>query len=123
MPRILIAEDDDKLSRMYKALLEREGFDIETADTGSLALFRIDQAHIDLVLLDMMMLGQSGLDVLKELNLHPVSPRPKIVVMSNIDNPSIIDQARAEGIDGYVVKSNVEPEQIIAYIKQILADK
>jgi len=108
---------------MYKALLEREGFDTETADTGSLALFRIDQNHIDLVLLDMMMLGQSGLDVLKELNQHPVSPRPKIVVMSNIDNPSIIDQARAEGIDGYMIKSNVEPEQIIAFVKQILAGK
>ena len=123
MPRILIAEDDDRLSRMYKAMLEKEGFDTETADTGSLALFRIDQSHIDLVLLDMMMLGESGLDVLKELNLHPVSPRPKIVVFSNIDNPSIIEQARAEGIDGYMVKSNVEPEQVISYIKEILAGK
>ncbi len=121
MPRILVAEDDDALSRMYLALLSREGFEVEAADTGALTLFRIEQDKIDLILLDMMMPGESGLDVLKELNKNPTGPRPKIIVTSNIDNPSIIAQAKAEGIDGYFVKSNVEPEEIVSYIKKVLA--
>lgn len=74
MPRLLLADDDPELTQMLKEYLEALGFQIETAADGIQALKRATESDFDLIILDVMMPGRNGLDVLRELRTVKVTP-------------------------------------------------
>ena len=71
-PRVLIIDDEDRIRQACIRLLSEEGCDADEADNGIRGLKMIEQDHYDIVLLDLMMPGLSGLDVLSDLKTrHP----------------------------------------------------
>ncbi|MDB5179038.1 MAG: DNA-binding response regulator [Patescibacteria group bacterium] len=120
MPSVLYVEDTETMQNMYGFALKREGFDVTITGTAGEALARIDEHQYDIILLDMMLSGMSGMDFLQAANLRAKSPGTKIVVLSNVDNPNIVDKVRAFGVSAYLIKADYEPQTLVVYLKNLL---
>lgn len=121
MPSILLIEDTPEMQRVYQFGLEHEGFSVEVVGSAGEGLTHVESGHYDIILLDLMLMGMSGLDFLAQSNIRAKAPATKVVVLTNVDNPEIVERVKAHGVDGYLVKSNTDPTQVATYLKQLLA--
>ena len=104
MSRILIVEDNEPNRDMLSRRLERQGYSTERAEDGPSALDIIASQPIDLVLLDVMMPGMSGLEVLKEIRKsYSRLALPVIMVTAQSDNADIAE-ALSLGANDYLTK-------------------
>lgn len=119
--KILIVEDDQFLREFYQELLQTEGYTIDLAANGEVALQKITQGGYNLVMLDIMLPKKDGLQILKDLKINPPqTANGPIVVLTNLGQDSIIKQAFDFGAAGYIVKSAMNPDQILDEIKNYL---
>lgn len=119
--RILIVEDDQFLREFYVELLQSEGFIVDVAADGDVALSKAYVGGYALILLDIMLPKKDGLQVLRDLKVSP--PREAngpIVVLTNLGQDVIIKQSFALGAAGYLIKSAMNPDQVLNEIKSYL---
>jgi DNA-binding NtrC family response regulator len=84
--RILIVDDEEVLRDVLDAVLRREGFDVLSAASGEEALSLLDTEEVDLVILDVMLPGISGIDTLRAIRIsNPALPVIVITAFSSID--------------------------------------
>jgi two-component system, NarL family, response regulator NreC len=105
-------------ARGIKLLLDRED-DIEVvgeAGNGRDAVFQARALKPDVILLDVVMPGQSGIDVLP--SLLEDAPNAKVLVLSMQDDPSYVREAFAAGASGYVLKEAAD-EEVVAAVREI----
>jgi CheY-like chemotaxis protein len=121
MPSILLVEDDPTVQNMYNFVLQHEGFIVTTAASGAEALVRVEENHFDVILLDMLMTGMSGLDFLKAYDVTTKSPDTKVIALTNMQSPAVEEKAEALGVTAYLDKASYEPAQLAAYVKSVLA--
>lgn len=117
---ILLVEDDPFLHKLYKDLLTREGWTVESAVEGDVALKKIKQGGWDLVLLDVMLPKMDGFAIMD--NLKKDSSFKKnfpIIFLSNLDSSPELTKAK-ETADGYLIKSNLNPNEFLDEVKKIL---
>ncbi|MGJ3258913.1 MAG: diguanylate cyclase [Rhodospirillales bacterium] len=99
-PRVLYVEDDTFVARMAKRRLESDGFDVTLCDDGAAGLELAQSGNFDIILLDHMLPGMSGVEMLKEL-----SPEETPVVMvSGSSELSVVVEAMRVGAADYVIK-------------------
>ncbi len=116
MTRILVVEDEESFSDPLSYLLEREGYDVAVAATGPDALAEFDRSGADLVLLDLMLPGLSGVDVLRTLRQRSSVP----VIMLTAKDSEIDKVVGLEvGADDYVTKP-YSGRELLARIKAVL---
>lgn len=120
MPSVLLVEDSEAIQNMYAFGLRQEGFEVITASSAGEALARVEERQYDVVLLDMLLTGMSGLDFLTTSDIKTRSPQTKIVALSNMDNPQIIEKAQGLGVVAYLNKSQYEPPELTAFVKNLL---
>jgi diguanylate cyclase (GGDEF)-like protein len=102
--RLLIVEDDVGNRDLLQQRLARQGYSVEVAQDGPTALEKISREQYDLVLLDQMMPGMSGLDLLRLLRAtHSASELPVIMVTA-VDQSQTIVEALDRGANDYVAK-------------------
>lgn len=119
--KILIVEDDQFLREFYQELLQEEGYIVDVAAEGEGGLAKIQEIEYDLVLLDIMLPKKDGMEILKELKTHPPkSSNIKIVVLTNLGQESVIKQCFEFGADGYLIKSALNPDQVLQELKSYL---
>lgn len=125
--KILIVEDDDLLSSVYLRRLELEGFATKRVNNGRDAQAEAAKYQPDLILLDLMLPGKYGLEVLDSLRKAEETKRIKIFVFSAIAEQGLdrmYDQDRKRmleaGADEYLVKSRDLFDEVIAKIKGAL---
>lgn len=99
--KILVVEDDNDINTMLARLLERSGYDVVQAYSGTEALLHIKNDEFDLVLLDLMLPGMSGEELLQ--NIRKTKQMPVIVISAKIDKQVKIDLLRM-GADDYITK-------------------
>ena len=121
--RILLVEDETDLRDLYRDILQEEGFIVEEAKDGHEALAKMKKGGYDLVLLDILLPnGLDGLDVLKKLQQEPPEkPNGPVLILSNLDKESVIAEGVTLGIRGYLLKSDLDPGQIVKEVKNVLA--
>ena len=104
--RLLVVDDNEMNRDMLSRRLKAKGFDVQVAENGQQALDTIKEGHTDLVLLDVMMPGISGIDVLKrargEMNLSP-SDLPIIMATAKDASEDVVEALKL-GANDYVVK-------------------
>lgn len=120
--RILIVEDEQYLRELYVEILEEEGFTVESMADGRNAYSAIRKGGYDLVLLDVMLPKMDGLEILKKLKAGPKPKKPNgaIVLLTNLSKDMAITKGRAAGIDGYLIKSDLTPGEIVEKVKHYL---
>ena len=125
MPKkILIIEDERGLSEMYKMKFEKEGYAVFTAADGASGIKMAQAEAPDLILLDIVMPGLDGFDVLRALRADPKTENLKIFVFSNLGQDDEIERGLQEGADKYLIKANLTPGQLLQKIEEaLLADQ
>ena len=116
--RVLVVDDHAVVRAGLRLLLEAEG-DVEpVGEAGSAreAIFQNRSAKPDVILLDVVMPGESGLDVIPTL-LHE-RPDAKVLVLSMQDDPQYVRQAFAAGASGYVLKEAADTE-VVAAVREV----
>lgn len=116
--KILVVEDDQFLREFYQELLQGEGFIVDVAAEGETASLKVHQGGYDLVLLDIMLPKKDGLQILRELKITP--PQEKngpIVALTNLGQDVVIRQAFELGAAGYIIKSAMNPDQVLKEIQ------
>lgn len=101
---ILIVEDDEKSRRLIRDVLNHQGYETLETDRGEEALDLMREHHPDLVLLDILLPGMSGLDTVREIrNDAGIAATPVIAVTASVmDNDR--DKIRAAGFDAFEPK-------------------
>ncbi len=116
MTRILVVEDEVSFSDPLSYLLTKEGYDVAVAETGPDALLEFDRDGADLVLLDLMLPGLSGVDVCRALRQRSSVP----VIMLTAKDSEIDKVVGLElGADDYVTKP-YSSRELLARIKAVL---
>ncbi|MCE1177763.1 MAG: response regulator transcription factor [Micrococcales bacterium] len=116
MTRILVVEDEVSFSDPLSYLLRKEGYEVAVAETGPQALTEFDSAGADLVLLDLMLPGLSGVDVCRALRQRSNVP----VIMLTAKDSEIDKVVGLEiGADDYVTKP-YSSRELLARIKAVL---
>jgi DNA-binding response OmpR family regulator len=121
MAKILVVEDDQFLRELYDELLKEEGYDIDLAADGEEGLNKMSTGGYDLVLLDIMLPKIDGLEILRRLkDKHPEKPNGPVVLLTNLGQDSIIKEGFNLGASGYLIKSSMNPDQVISEVKVFL---
>lgn len=120
MKRILIVEDEKILSDMYKFKLNKEGFEVVLAIEVDEAIELAKKKKPDLVVLDVLLPKESGINYLiKTREIEDLKSIP-VLVLSNFDDNETRAQASKYGARDYLIKSNHDPKEIVAKIKELL---
>lgn len=113
MPKkILFIEDDVGFYNLFSAALTMKGYEVIHVAEGSQAFEKVQQEQPDLVLLDIIMPGMSGLDVLKELKESDDTKGIKVIMLTNFGTDDNINKAMELGADDYLMKYNVVPSEL-----------
>jgi two-component system phosphate regulon response regulator PhoB len=117
--RILIVEDEESLAIMLRYNLEKEGFAVETSAHGDEADIRIKENPPDLAVIDWMLPGLSGIELIRRLRLRPETKQlPIIMLTARGEEPERI-RGLATGADDYIVKPFSVPE-LMARVQALL---
>ena len=112
MANVLIVDDDVDGCRPLARLLEVVGHRPFFVHDGRDALNLLDRVRPDMILLDVMMPGVDGIDVLKTIRAHPQHKDLPVVVYSALSDPDTVDKAIRSGAQSYLVKSKVDFQEI-----------
>lgn len=121
MAKILIIEDYPNIRKVYETVLTAEGHDVVTASEGKEALEKATAKQPDLILLDLLMPGVSGLDFLRAYNI-PEHPDTKVIVFSNLSSPELAKEAAELGASKYFTKSSLTPKELATAVKETLSE-
>jgi CheY-like chemotaxis protein len=118
--KILIIEDDYFLRDLMAKQLVKEGYEVFQAVDGEKGLEAAKKEIPDLILLDLILPGMNGFEVLEKIKQDIPLSKIVVMVLSNLAQKDDIDKALKLGAADYLVKVNFVPEEIIEKIKSIL---
>ena len=118
-PYVLVVEDEDALATLLDYNLMKEGFRVERAADGEEALLRVAEEPPDLVVLDWMLPGLSGIELCRRLRARPETKQLPIIMLTARGEESERVRGLATGADDYIVKPFSVPE-LLARVKGLL---
>ncbi|MEN8172290.1 MAG: response regulator [Chloroflexota bacterium] len=118
--KILIIDDDLETLHLVGLLLERKGYDISVAESGQIALEKIEKEIPDLIILDIMMPGMSGIDVARHLRAQESTNLTPIIMFTAKSQIDDRVEGLEAGADAYLAKPS-EPKELYAQVKVLLA--
>ena len=113
-------DDEIEMLRAHIIFLEKKGYDVTTVNNGNDAIEECRKRNFDLVLLDEMMPGITGLETLQQIK--EISPSTPIVMVTKSEEENIMDQAIGQKIADYLIKP-VNPSQILLALKKNIHKK
>ena len=119
-PHIAIAEDDKAYGRVYKNKLEAEGFEVTLITTGDRVIPTLLEQKPELLLLDLIMPGMTGFDVLQQLRSMPELQDLRVIVASNLSQDIDKEKVAKYNVYDYFVKSDVSILEVIDRIRAAL---
>jgi two-component system phosphate regulon response regulator PhoB len=118
-PRVMIVEDEQALNLLLRYNLESEGFDVDIVDRGDEAETRIRENIPDLVILDWMLPGVSGIEICRRLRARPETKQLPILMLTARGEESERVRGLGTGADDYVIKPFSLPE-LLARVHALL---
>ncbi len=116
MVKILIIEDEFSISQVLKAYLQKVNYQVEQAYDGEEALDKFDTIYPDLVLLDVMLPGKDGWEILREIRMESNCPVIMLTALGEVNHRL---EGLNEGADDYITKPFVADE-VVARVKAVL---
>ena len=118
---ILCIEDEVFISELYVRALKKAGFVPTVIVDGVDGLKEAKTGKYDIILLDLMLPQRTGMEILRELKSPNANPavKSRIIVATNLDLPDDEKAELQKLADGYVIKADVTPMQLVEFIKHI----
>jgi CheY-like chemotaxis protein len=119
LPTVLIVEDEAMIRELYFFTLTRAGYTVKTAGSSTEAFSTLREFKADIIFLDIMLPGMSGLDILKTLRSDAQynSFDSRIVLITNLGQQNLAETAMQERADGYIIKADIVPKDLITVIE------
>lgn len=121
MTKIVIVEDDQAISQMYRIKFESEGYDVETAENGKIGLDVIKRVKPAIVLLDVMMPEMNGDEVLERLRSSDWGKDTKVIVLTNMGEQELSPKIRELDVLAVILKADMTPRQVAELVKKHLS--
>ncbi len=120
MSKILVVEDDKFLREMITRKLNKEGYQVSQAVDGKEGLKKIKEIRPDLILLDLIMPGVGGFEVLEKIKDNPELEEIPVVILSNLGQKSEVERGLNLGAEDFLIKAHFTPKEIIKKVKEII---
>lgn len=119
--KVLCIEDEHFIGELYARALSRAGYDIKVVIDGVDGLKEAQTDAYDIILLDIMVPNLSGIDILKKLRDTSITPhlKARVIITTNLEQSEEGRAAIEAQADGYVVKAEVTPKQLVAFLNQL----
>ena len=118
--KILIIEDDQLVANIYRNKFAHEGFEAETAPDGEIGIKLVSSFRPDVVLLDLLLPGATGLEVMRWIRAHAEFAKLPIIVFSNTYLSQIVQEAWKAGASKCLAKANSTPRQVIDAVRSVI---
>jgi len=122
MGRVLIVDDHEDIRRTFARLVRSFGHDAVTAADGEEAIAHATENPPSLVILDLMMPGISGFDVLRSLRSDPRTRNVAVVVFSALNEPEFVEQALSLGANDYWVKGTFNVDTLERWLQYYVTE-
>jgi len=120
MKKILIIEDDKFLRELIVKKLVKEGYEISEAVDGEEGIKKVKEEKPDLVLLDLILPGIDGFEVLSRTKEDPALSQIPVIILSNLGQKEEVERGLKLGAIDYLIKAHFTPGEIIEKIRAIL---
>ena len=114
--RLLLVEDDPDIRKRLEKVLQREGYSVDVVGDGNEALYQAQSVEYDCILLDVMLPGMSGWDILEEIRKDKATPVLMLTARDSVED-------RVKGLDGgaddYLVKP-FEIKELLARLRSLI---
>lgn len=122
--KILIVDDDKFLLDMYSVKFSENGFDVQACPNASEAIDKLSTDYRpDICLVDVIMPGMDGFTFIETIKSKGFSGDSAIIILSNLGQKEDIERGLSVGADGYIVKASATPSEVVAKVKEIIANK
>ena len=118
--KVLIVEDDKFLAELITTKLDKEGYEIVLATDGESGVAKIKQEKPDIILLDIMLPGMDGFEVLENIKKDDEVKGIPVIILSNFGQEEKVEKGLNLGAADYLVKANFTTGEIVEKIKQTL---
>jgi DNA-binding response OmpR family regulator len=118
---ILVVEDEPSILKAMAEALRADGFEVQTAVDAERATALIAEKIPDLIMLDLILPGKNGFELLKELKASPSAKGVPVVIMSNLGDEEEVDQGLRLGAADYLIKADYDLSDIVKIIKKHVA--
>lgn len=119
---ILVVEDDVQFYTLYGTELQTRGYKVSNVSDGSLAVQAIKDQSPDLVLLDLVLPGRNGLDILREIRSQQEFENLKVVILTNYGGEENVSTALELGATDYVMKYKIVPSELADKIASLFGE-
>ena len=118
---MLFVEDDPAVAQMYKLKLELDGYQVEVAADGELALQMARTSLPDIVFLDIRLPKLGGLEVLEALRADPQTQAVPVVILSSYSEQELVERGAKLGVLDHLIKSTTTPAMVSQGVERWLA--
>lgn len=112
--KILVVDDNPDMTRTLADILSALDYEVMIAGDGNEALNLARDHEFDFALMDIIMPGMNGVDIMKQIKL--LQPKMKVLIMTGYSISDLVDEARRAGAD-HIINKPFEPEVLIALLK------
>jgi CheY-like chemotaxis protein len=110
--RVLFVEDDPAVAQMYRLRLELDGYQVEVAPDGEVALHMARSEPPDIIFLDIRLPKLGGLDVLEALRADPKTQKLPVVILSSSSEKELVERGARLGALDHLIKSKTTPARL-----------
>jgi DNA-binding response OmpR family regulator len=118
--RVLIIEDDKFLRELMLKKLASEGFETIAAVDGESGVKKMKEEKPDIALLDLILPGIDGFEVLAKVKEEPTTASIPVVILSNLGQKDDVEKGLKLGATDYLVKAHFTPNEIIKKVRDVL---
>jgi DNA-binding response OmpR family regulator len=120
MAKILLIEDDAFLQKMYRKKFTVVGYQVDVASDGEEGLAKVKTVQPDVVVMDVMMPKLNGLEALQRMKADDTTKNIPVLILTNLSGTEDAETAVKRGAAGYLVKSDLTPDEVVDKVKAIL---
>lgn len=122
--KVLCIEDEHFISELYARALTKAGYEVTIVIDGAEGLKAAQTDQYDVILLDIMLPNVTGIEVLNQLRAEGAPKiRAKIIIATNLEQGDADRAAVEQKADGYIVKAEMTPKQMVDFLTQLKLDE
>lgn len=120
--KILIIDDDERLTDVYSMALRVNNYEVDHISSGKDSIEHITKSKPDLIILDAMMPGASGVEVLGAIRNTPSTKNTKVIMFTALSDERMKKKILALGVSDYIVKSQLTISQVVEDVSRVLSE-